>query len=58
LPQVAIPARIVLNSTGKYSTVRQAIRVTMPRRSPMSGLYDYVLFSECSLVKGDEAVCP
>ncbi|MFZ5363977.1 MAG: hypothetical protein ACOZAG_00625 [Patescibacteria group bacterium] len=57
-PQIEIPARIVLNSTGKYSLARQAIRVTMPRRSPMSGLYDYVLFSECSLVKGDEAVCP
>jgi hypothetical protein len=57
-PQIEIPARIVLNSTGEYSIARQAIRVTMPRRSPMSGLYDYVLFSECSLVKGDEAVCP
>lgn len=58
LPQIEIPARIVLSSTGKYSTARQAIKVTMPRRSPMSGLYDYVLFSECSLVKGDAAVCP
>lgn len=58
VPQVQIPARIVLNSRGKYSTLRQAIKMTMPRRSPMSGLYDYVLFSECSLVKGEEATCP
>lgn len=56
--QKEIPARIVLNSVGKYGTVRQAIKVTMPRRSPMSGLYDYVLFSECSLVKGEASVCP
>ncbi|MBU1146494.1 hypothetical protein KKD80_03025 [Patescibacteria group bacterium] len=57
-PQVKIPARIVLNSAGEYGVARQAIKVTMPRKSPMSGLYDYVLFSECSLVKGDDAVCP
>lgn len=57
-PQIEIPARIILNSTGKYSVVRQAIKVTMPRKSPMSGLYDYVIFSECSLVKGGAAVCP
>ncbi len=57
-PQIEIPARIVLSSAGEYGVARQAIRVTMPRKSPMSGLYDYVLFSECSLVKGAEAVCP
>lgn len=57
-PQVQIPARVVLNSVGQYSNLRQAIRMTMPRRSPMSGLYDYVLFSECSLVKGETSTCP
>lgn len=57
-PQVQIPARIVLNSTGQYVNLRQAIKMTMPRKSPMSGLYDYVLFSECSLVKGEAATCP
>jgi len=58
VPQVQIPARIVLDSRGKYGALRQAVKMTMPRRSPMSGLYDYVLFSECSLVKGEEAACP
>jgi hypothetical protein len=56
-PEVQIPARVVLNSIGNFSNLRQAIKMTMPRRSPMSGLYDYVLFSECSLVKGEEAAC-
>jgi hypothetical protein len=58
VPQVQIPARVVLNSTGQYGNLRQAIKMTMPRKSPMSGLYDYVLFSECSLVKGESATCP
>jgi len=57
-PQVEIPARVVLNSVGSFSNLRQAIKMTMPRRSPMSGLYDYVLFTECSLVKGEEPTCP
>lgn len=57
-PQVQIPARIILNSIGNFSNLRQAIKMTMPRKSPMSGLYDYVLFSECSLVKGEEPTCP
>ncbi len=57
-PQKEIPAMINLNSVGNYSNLRQAIKMTMPRRSPMSGLYDYVLFSECSLVKGEASSCP
>lgn len=58
-PSKPIPARIVLNSTGSYGTLRQAVKMTMPRKSPMSGLYDYVLFSECSLVKGEPSPdCP
>ncbi len=56
--QVQIPARVVLNSVGSFSNLRQAVKMTMPRKSPMSGLYDFVLFTECSLVKGEEATCP
>jgi hypothetical protein len=57
-PPISIPARIILTSTGQYGTLRQAVKMIMPRKSPMSGLYDYVLFSECSLVKGEAATCP
>ena len=56
--QKEIPARVVLNSTGTFAVSKQAIKMTMPRRSPMSGLYDFVLFTECSLVKGEEPACP
>lgn len=48
---VPIPARVIINSVGSFSGVKQAIQATMPRISPMSGLYDYVLFSEESIVK-------
>jgi hypothetical protein len=56
--QKEIPAHVVLNSTGTFAVSKQAIKMTMPRRSPMSGLYDFVLFTECSLVKGEEPTCP
>lgn len=53
-----IPAKINLTSTGAFAVSKQAVKMTMPRRSPMSGLYDFVLFTECSLVKGEESACP
>ncbi len=56
--QKEIPARLILNSTGTFAVSKQAIKMTMPRGSPMSGLYDFVLFTECSLVKGEEPTCP
>ncbi|MFA6304448.1 MAG: hypothetical protein WCV73_01270 [Patescibacteria group bacterium] len=54
--QVVLPARIVLKSLGEYpvgslSASRQAILATMPQKSPLSGLYDYVLYSEAEIKK-------
>jgi hypothetical protein len=56
--QKEIPSRITIKSTGTFGFSTQAIKTIMPRKSIMSGLYDYVLFSECSLVKGEEPTCP
>lgn len=53
-----IPARLILISKGTFADSRQVIKTVMPRRSPMSGFYDFVLFTECSLVKGEEPTCP
>jgi len=54
--QVPVPARISLTSAGRYPAygkepAEQRISVTMPQRSPLSGLYDFVLYSEESIVK-------
>lgn len=54
--QVAIPARVSLKSLGEYpqgssKASRQAISITMPQKSPLSGLYDYVLYSEGEIKK-------
>ncbi len=53
---VNIPARVSIKSLGEYpkdssQAARQAILVTMPERSPLSGLYDYVLYSEEEIKK-------
>lgn len=49
--RVPLPAQITLFSTGSFSRTKQALRATMPQRSPLSNVFDYVIFSEESLVK-------
>jgi len=54
--QVPIPGRVSIKGVGVYpsgSTIaaKQAILVTMPIKSPLSGLYDYVLYSEEDVTK-------
>jgi hypothetical protein len=53
---VNIPARAQIKGLGEYPSgnneaSRQAILVTMPEKNPLSGLYDYVIYSEQPLVK-------
>ena len=54
--QSAIPARVRVKGVGRFpagsdQASRQAILVTMPQKSPLYGLYDYVLFSEDDIKK-------
>ena len=49
--QVPIPGRVLIKGLGEYPVgsaraSRQAIQVTMPQKSPLSGFFDYVLYSE------------
>lgn len=55
---VEVPGRVKVVATGIYVNVRQSLTITMPRETPLSGLYDFVVFSECSLVKGGTITCP
>jgi hypothetical protein len=53
---INIPARVKIKGVGEYphndtKAAKQAILVTMPQVSPLSGLYDYVLFSEEEIKK-------
>ncbi|MBI5733352.1 MAG: hypothetical protein HY973_00185 [Candidatus Kerfeldbacteria bacterium] len=50
--KVNVPNRLEIDSTGTYGKSRRVIRVNMPRKTPMSSLYEYVLFTERSLTKG------
>jgi hypothetical protein len=55
---LALPGRVTIDAVGDYVTARQRLTASMPRETPLSGLYDFVLFSECSLVKGGPVGCP
>ncbi len=49
--QVAIPSRLLVESEGTYRNATQRVKVRTPIRPPLSGLYDFVLFSEEEIVK-------
>ncbi len=50
--QVPIPSRIAVDSTGTFGAARQAMEFRLPRLQPLSGAFDFVIFSQCSLLKG------
>ncbi|MFH1077912.1 MAG: hypothetical protein V1745_01345 [Patescibacteria group bacterium] len=54
------PGDITLGAEGTYGKATQKIVVTMPKLDVLSGLYSYVVFSECQLLKGvaGSATCP
>jgi hypothetical protein len=54
------PGDITLSAEGTYGRATQKIAVTMPKQDVLSGLFGYVIFSECTLYKGEGTapVCP
>lgn len=58
--QQPFPGDITLGAEGTYGKTTQKIAVTMPKLDVLSGLYSYVVFSECELLKGVPGVpaCP
>lgn len=57
--QKAYPGDITLSAEGTYKGATQKIAVTMPKLDVLSGVFGFVLFSECTLVKGTgTTVCP
>lgn len=49
--QKNIPSIITLKSVGEFSNNKQAVQVEMSRRSPVSGVWDFVIFSQEDIVK-------
>jgi len=46
-----IPSRLIIDSEAQFGRSSQTVRVRTPIRPPISGLYDFVLFSEEQIVK-------
>lgn len=58
---VSFPGDITIASEGIFRATKQAIAVTMPRLDILSGIFRYVIFTECTLLKdssGSSSVCP
>jgi hypothetical protein len=46
-----MPGRAAIYTTGKYRSATRDMGFDMPRRSPMTGVFDYAIFSECQIIK-------
>ncbi len=49
--QLDIPSRLVIKSSAVFGRSFQSVIVRTPMRPPLSGLYDFVLFSEHEIIK-------
>lgn len=49
--QEPLPSHITFNSTGYLGRARQAISASIPRFNQLSGIFDFVLFSEAEVSK-------
>lgn len=49
--QYAIPSRLSVSASAKFGRSQQSLTLKTPVRPPVSGLYDFVLFSEEAVVK-------
>ncbi len=49
---VTYPGDLTLSAEGTYLKATQKIAVTMPKLDVLSGVFGYVIFSECQLLKG------
>jgi hypothetical protein len=48
---IDMPSRVTITSTGTAGTATQSLRASMQRAAPLTGVFQYVLFSEDPLVK-------
>lgn len=46
-----LPAHITITSTGAFGNTRQALTATVPWKAPVSGLLNFVLFSDQDIMK-------
>lgn len=49
--KIDIPSRLIINAQADYGSSHQELKVRTPIRPPLSGLYDFVIFSEEEIVK-------
>lgn len=55
---VKLPGRAKIDVWGRFGESQQHLTVSVPRRMPLGGMFDFALFSECSIVKGFPIRCP
>jgi hypothetical protein len=49
---VILPTRTAVTATGSFGSARQAVELRLPRLQPLTGIFDFVIFAQCSILKG------
>lgn len=49
--RIDIPSRLVIDASADFGQSFQTVKVRTPVRPPLSGLYDFVLFSDTEIIK-------
>ena len=60
-PGVPTPIKnaiVTMNSRGLFGRTAQVLQATFARQAPLQKIFDFVAFSECSIVKDGAVVCP
>lgn len=53
------PGDVTLSAEGTYASTTVKLAATVPKQNVLSGLFNYVLFTDCTLVKGSGVqTCP
>ncbi|MBU1039448.1 hypothetical protein KKC17_04485 [Patescibacteria group bacterium] len=47
-----LPGRVIVTSVGRLANTQQSLSVTLPALPPQAAVFDYAIFSQCSIFKG------
>jgi len=51
LGSCSLPGRVDISAVGSFRTAARKMDLTMPRVSPITGIFNYGVFSECQIIK-------
>lgn len=51
----SVPGQVMIKSVGEFNRTVQSVQAVTLRNAPLSGMFDFVLFSQCPITKDEES---